>query len=441
MVDVVFSGNTVGAYIGDYAGMQDCQIFSNDPTTNYDGVGLESSKYGLGDTRHFLSRAAEISLLPGSLTVSSASYHLYLLYHPGGGADHTQNFRKVLRPWSEVAVTWNTIDGVIGWTTPGALDVGTDISSTITGSMISPAIVGWQSFSSAQLAADIEGMADGTFANNGWHTERDGVGQDATYRVYEESSGTDGQRPALLVTYTENGATAPLTGATVSISTANGTVTTSVPVAGNTASISTAGGAMSATMSFAGSTISEAITTAALAAGMEMTGAIIQEAINTGNLTIGMSMDGNTIAEAVSSGTFATDESGNLSGSLSSSSSADAAVTANVPMTGATLSSSSASSNLASIQPLTGGTVSVTKVVGALNISMGLAANTSAESFTDGTVTFRVQMDGKTISEAASAGMFALGGDYRLPPLIRLVRTGIDNRLIETSRDCRVIAA
>ena len=207
----------VGFVIGDnpgddFPGIEDCQIHAGSPTTNLDGFGLEVTKYGVGDHRHLLLAASGISSLPSSLTVNSASMYLYLNNHPFDSLTQVQTIRRMLRAWGETTATYNTTDGSTNWTTPGALDNGTDRSATITGTMDSLAVTGWQSFSSAQLAADIEGMADGSLANYGWHRERTDAENDFTYRVYEESSGTSGLRPYLVGDYTAGGGGASITG-------------------------------------------------------------------------------------------------------------------------------------------------------------------------------------------------------------------------------------
>jgi hypothetical protein len=198
---------TIGNNTGDdITGTEDTQIYEGDPTVNQDGNDLDMGKFSGGVHRHGLIRFTGISSIPAGATITNATMYLWL-NAASATANQTFTLRRSLRNWVEGQATWNVYSTGNSWTTAGGLDTTNDRSSASSGTS---AAIGsttglYYAFCAddATFIANIQGFLDGDFTNNGWHIERTDAANDATFRVFTRSEGTDGQRPYLEVTYTE----------------------------------------------------------------------------------------------------------------------------------------------------------------------------------------------------------------------------------------------
>ena len=195
---------TIGDNTGDdFSGTEDTHISESNATTNYDTTTpIEVTKYDVGNHTHALMKFSGISNLPGALTVSGATLYFYQEDN-SGGAVYNITAKKLNRNWVIDEVTWNIHSTGNNWSTGGALHETNDRSSTTTFDVSSPADNNtYHSFSSAQLASDVEDFADGTLSNYGWHLERTDAGNDNEWKKFRPEEGANTTRPYLSVTYT-----------------------------------------------------------------------------------------------------------------------------------------------------------------------------------------------------------------------------------------------
>jgi hypothetical protein len=189
-----------------YAGSVDVKLRGLNPTTNYASAELGIFKYATGpDHEHTLVKFTGLSSISGPVTVSAATLYLYFYTGEGSGNNTTHEARRLLRDWVENQATWNIFSTGNSWATAGGLSDGNDRVAAVSGSntFAGNAAAGYQAFTGAGLATDVEGWINGTFPNYGWHLERQGTGNDARYRYFRSSEYTTAsQRPYLEITYT-----------------------------------------------------------------------------------------------------------------------------------------------------------------------------------------------------------------------------------------------
>lgn len=212
----VVIGNNTG---DDYSGVEDTHIKESHATNNY-GINstYETTKYASSDHTHSLIRFSGLSSISGTVSVSSATLYQRLSAQDGSANAYTVTIRLLLRNWIEgtqssndrsndspYSCCYNEYGGGNSWTSAGALSNGNDRSSTSSGDFAVTGDYGYQSFSSAQFATDVENIINESISNHGWHQERTDAQNDERYKKFVSSEGTDGQRPYLTVTYTESG--------------------------------------------------------------------------------------------------------------------------------------------------------------------------------------------------------------------------------------------
>lgn len=208
--DVITENITVQNATADnqYSGLADTMIVETEPTNNfnsgYRSDGIEVTKFGSGDHNHTIIRGDGLSNISSSATVSSATLYIY---QSGNNASYSVDLRRMLQAWTDSGATWNTHNGTPttgDWNTGGALGAGTDRTSTPE----STTSIG--TTNSVYYALDctslVQDIIDGTISSDeGFHLERNGAGEDSTFKLFTSSSGTDGQRPELVVVYTVGG--------------------------------------------------------------------------------------------------------------------------------------------------------------------------------------------------------------------------------------------
>lgn len=197
---------TIGDNTGDdFAGTVDASMDSQAPTEN-NGSDTVMLVYGdsNGEREAMLVAFTGLSNLPSPLSVSAASIELYNEAFTGVNWPHDMVTRLVLEDWIEGEVTWNEYASGSAWASAGCngsadrRDAETDTQSVEAGD---PAEYHtWAD--SAQLAADVEDFVDGTLPNYGW---RIGPEANILFETAEQATreGSDGVRPFLSVTYTE----------------------------------------------------------------------------------------------------------------------------------------------------------------------------------------------------------------------------------------------
>lgn len=198
MATLIISANTTGDYIGDNANFLDTMIrgYTSYQNTNYGSVTtFEVSNWEVGDINHAIL-FADLSGLPSGATINSVELRLYCTSRESTAA---LDLRRLLVAWEEMEATWNIRSTGNNWATPGATG-SADRDATILDSFTSA--LGWMSISGSGLVDFVQDVVDGTLTNRGWHLQ-DSAGAYYHSHTFRSSEGTDGQRPALIIDYTE----------------------------------------------------------------------------------------------------------------------------------------------------------------------------------------------------------------------------------------------
>lgn len=126
----------------------------------------------------------DLSSIPGTATVQSASLELFMWNAPS--ASRTHDAHRVTSSWTETGITWST--------QPGVATLPSDSVSTGTSDNVT---ISWD------VTSDAQGFVDGSLGNNGWRikdlAESSTTERRAQFRSREY--GTSSQRPQLVVTY------------------------------------------------------------------------------------------------------------------------------------------------------------------------------------------------------------------------------------------------
>ena len=139
-----------------YAGATDAQLRSDRPKRNY-GAGavltVQADNWILSAVRF------DLSAVSPNATVSKATLEL-LLSTKNDAKSFTMSLYPLLRPWSEVSVTWNQAASGTNWASPGANKVGVDRGSTSVSSALVQNTGSWYQF-------DVTSAVQGWLSNPG----------------------------------------------------------------------------------------------------------------------------------------------------------------------------------------------------------------------------------------------------------------------------------
>lgn len=163
-------------------------------------VGTTGPAAGYKDSRALL-RFNLAGSIPTNATVTSAALTVTLVQTAPAVTNLWLDLRKVLRPWSESAVTWtNRLTPPAAWSAPGGAP-GVDFGSDVTQSNRITTTLGAYTFASnARLVADVQDWVSNPSNNWGWImiSELEGVGQ----TEIKFSSREGAAAPSLAVQYT-----------------------------------------------------------------------------------------------------------------------------------------------------------------------------------------------------------------------------------------------
>lgn len=191
MTVATITDNTTGTYTG----VEDAQLSTDTPTTNNgSGTSLNTSS---GSDETPLLRFTGLSNIPASATVTAVTLRLYLTGEVFSG---NTTFYRMLRNWVEAQTTYNVYSTGNNWSSAGALGSGTDRASSSSATLAHNAATGYTEYSNAALVTDVQNWVNGANPNYGWQLR-----DSASYMFFASSEGTNGQRPELVVTYTEAG--------------------------------------------------------------------------------------------------------------------------------------------------------------------------------------------------------------------------------------------
>lgn len=182
-------------------------------TDNASGAGVTLfAGVTANDTLRRALIAFDLSMLPSGATVSSAQVDLRFAL--GQGSNNLMTLHRVTQSWGEGTsnsgeaggtgvfasvgdATWNyRFYNTSSWTNPGGDYVATASATT---SVNSNAAYAW---TSAQLAADVQGWVTSPATNNGWILIGDENGTLNAKRVWSREATTAANRPKLTVNYT-----------------------------------------------------------------------------------------------------------------------------------------------------------------------------------------------------------------------------------------------
>jgi hypothetical protein len=222
-----------------------------------------------------------------------------------------------------------------------------------------------------------------------------------------------------------------LSGAAVSISTATGTLITSIQLAGSAASLSTAGGNLTAQITLSGAALAQAAATAALTAGAaDMAGDAHATAAAIGTLTTQIRLSGAAVSQALA-GADLTTESAGLSGSAQASATAMGLLGTGIPLVGEATATASAAGSLGVPILLSGAAAAVSSATGELTIALALEGHSLASALASGSLTTQIRLSGAALGRAAASG--ALAGTQIETPASRIYRVRYPARIMRVT--------
>lgn len=191
---------TIGNNTGNSGGVTEVTLKQGSPTTNQDGTAFEISKYGAGDYSHTVMRF-DLSGIAGPVTVTAVSI---FIYQTSNGGNYAAAARKLLVAFNETQATWNVKATASNWNTAGCQGNGTDrlAASTVGAVMDLTDGLFKEILGGAQLIADFQDQINTPANNFGFILERNDAGEDTNFKNFAAHTGTDGQRPYAVISYT-----------------------------------------------------------------------------------------------------------------------------------------------------------------------------------------------------------------------------------------------
>ncbi|MEG7525112.1 MAG: hypothetical protein M3H12_18800 [Chromatiales bacterium] len=250
-----------------------------------------------------------------------------------------------------------------------------------------------------------------------------------------------------------------LTGAALSVTTANGTLTTSIPLTGTASALAISNGDLTTEITLTGAALAQAIAQAGLTTAIPLSGAAQSDAQGsgdldtgsalsgdataqasaTGDLTVHIQLSGDAIAQAAASGDLGADPS-SLTGDALAIAQAGGDLTTQIPVTGVAVSTADASGNLTTSIPLSGVAASVTDAAGTLDLAVTLSGDAIAQAVATGSLTTQISLAGSAVAQALATGQLSTGA-YQHPPAERLAMVWPETRTHSVRTEQRVMDA
>jgi hypothetical protein len=206
-IDVITENTTVQNATADnqYSGCEDVMIVRTEATNNfssgYRSNLLEASSFNtVNDINKAILRFTDLSNIPASATITSAT--LYLYQSANSGDTYNVALHRVLQAWVESQATWNIYSTGNSWTTAGADSDGNDRVGTAESSTSVGTSAAYYGLDCTSLVQDI---VDGTISSDEGFLIEVASPTSTWFKVFQSSRGTDGQRPELVVNYTTGG--------------------------------------------------------------------------------------------------------------------------------------------------------------------------------------------------------------------------------------------
>jgi hypothetical protein len=217
-VDVTLQNGT-----GGYSGAYDAGIYYADQWANLSGEEYYNILHPYsGNWDWYYMIKFDVSSIPATATISSATLSLYIDYNDVNGYGPHFKAVRIFKSWVEWEVSWTQWDNTNAkeWGTLGARtenDAGVDNSGDGTGDDTTETgedtieMATWTNYANTWMDFDIplmvQGWVDGTMTNNGVMIKAYEENQEKNVYIRGCSNVTDGvsTRPKLVITYTDGG--------------------------------------------------------------------------------------------------------------------------------------------------------------------------------------------------------------------------------------------
>lgn len=193
----------------------DTSTDEQNPNSTTRGTSAELLHEATAGTRGIAFVKFDLSSIPGTATIDSATLSLWTARSRTGGSNRVMNVHRALSQisgWSESS-NWNFIDfnASTRWPSDAASDGGSDAGGSVAGTDYSTTVMGSFTITVSQAAGtqhditlDTTEMASMVAANHGFVIIATVDGLDVATRSSDEATETT-QRPKLVVNYTEAG--------------------------------------------------------------------------------------------------------------------------------------------------------------------------------------------------------------------------------------------
>lgn len=140
------------------------------------------------------------NVIPTGATINSVTLQVTVTKAPFGGANSTFDLVRVLEPWDEMQVTWNSRLTGTGWNTAGVLG-GSDCSASASSSVFISGLGTYVFPSSSALVSDVQAWANSPASNFGWLLVSENEGTAKTARHFGPHE-DPANAPVLTIHYT-----------------------------------------------------------------------------------------------------------------------------------------------------------------------------------------------------------------------------------------------
>ncbi|TAK95486.1 MAG: DNRLRE domain-containing protein, partial [Verrucomicrobia bacterium] len=183
----------------------DAELQQAQPDSNIGGnITMVSGELGIrvgGVLRRAVLRFDLAGQIPAGAIINSVSLQVRVMRVPIGPANSIFDLRRILQPWSESGVTWNSRLPATPWQVPGVTGAADSVSAASSTVFVSG--LGSYTFpSTPALIADVQAWANDPSTNSGWLLISEGEGILKTARHFAtHEDAVNG--PVLTVIYTQ----------------------------------------------------------------------------------------------------------------------------------------------------------------------------------------------------------------------------------------------